>query len=115
MKEMRGGVIAHRGFSDVGVDYGVDFLPDANRLLGDYLMCAYTLNGGVAAGHFGDDGVMVVGVQPSAVADLSAGFGVEGRVIEDDLALVTGLEFLRALAALDDSQDFAIFGAGLAV
>src|SRR6266404_8053639 len=98
MKEMRGGVIAHRGFPDVGVDYGVDFLPEANRLLGDYLMCAYALDRRVAAGHLGDDRVVVVRVQPSAVADLASGLGVKRRVIEDDLALVTGLEFLRTLA-----------------
>src|SRR6267378_3931176 len=102
MKEMRGGVIAHRGFPDVGVDYGVDFLPDANRLLGDYLMCAYTLNGGVAAGHLGDDRVVIVRVEPSAVTDLPSGLGVEGCVVEDDLALFTGLELLRALSAFSD-------------
>jgi hypothetical protein len=59
---------------------------------------------------------VIVGVEPSAIADLAAGFGVEGRVIEDDLAALAGLEFLRALAVcLDDGQHFAIVGARLAI
>ena len=98
-----------------GVDYGVYFLPDANWLLGDDLMRAHALHGVVAAGHFGDDCVVIVGVEPSAVADLAAGFGVEGRVVEDDFAGVAGLEFLRALVALDDGQHFAVVGARLAI
>ena len=65
-------------------------------------MGAHALNRVVASSHLGDDGVVIVGVEPSAVADLAAGFGVEGRVVEDDLALLTGLEFLRALAVLDE-------------
>ena len=78
-------------------------------------MRAHALNGVVASGHFGDDGVVIVGVEPSAIADLSAGFGVEGRVIEDDLAGVAGLEFLRTLAAFDDGEHFAVVGASLAI
>src|SRR5882724_5806160 len=102
MKEMRGSVIAHGGLANVGVDDSIDFLSDADRLLGDDLVRAHTLDRGVAAGYFRDDGVVIVGVEPPAVADLSAGYGVEGRVVEDDLALLAGLEFLRALAILDD-------------
>src|SRR5712692_2132382 len=67
-------------------------------------MRADALDRVVAAGHFGNDRVVIVRVEPSAVANLPAGFGVEGRVVEDDFALVTGLEFLRALAVVDDRQ-----------
>ena len=35
---MRGGVIAHGGCAQIGVDYGVEFVADANGLLGDYLV-----------------------------------------------------------------------------
>ena len=115
MQQVCGGVIAHRGLADVGVDDGINFLSDADRLLSYDLMRAHALDWGVAAGHFGDDRVVIIGVEPSAIADLAAGLGVEGRVVEDDLALFTGLKFLRALAVLDNSEDFAVFGARLAV
>src|SRR6266404_929107 len=102
MKEMRGGVIAHRGFPDVGVDYGVDFLPDANRLLGDYLMCAYALDRRVAAGHLGDDRVVIVRVQPSAVADLASGLGVEGRFVKNQFALFSRFQRINPSSLAND-------------
>ncbi len=62
---------------------------------------------------------MVFGVEPADVADLSAGIGVEGSVIEHDLAALAGLQLLRAdtsaIFVLDDGEDFAVVGAGLAV
>ena len=78
-------------------------------------MRAHSLDRVIAAFHFGDDSVVIVAVEPSAVADLSAGFGVERSVVEDDLAFFAGLEFLRALAVVDDGEDFAAVGAGLAI
>src|SRR5260370_1006716 len=115
MQQVCGGVVAHRRLTDVGVDDGIDSLSDADRLLCDNLMRPHTLDRRVASGNFGDDGVVIIGVEPSAIADLAAGLGVERRVVEDDLSLIAGLEFLRALAALDDGEDFAVFGPGLAV
>ncbi len=79
------------------------------------LMRAHALYRVIASGHLGNDGVVIVGVEPSAVANLPAGFGVEGRVIENDLAGVSGLEFLRALIAFDDGKNFAVIGASLAI
>ena len=108
-------VVAHGGLADFGVDYGIDFVAYSDWLLGDDLMRADPLNRSVAAFHFGDDGVVVVGVEPSAVADLAAGFGVERRVIEDDFAFVSGLELLRALSVVDYGEHFAAVGASLAV
>jgi hypothetical protein len=78
-------------------------------------MRADSLNRVVASRHFGDDGIVVVGVEPSPIAHLATGFGVEGSVIKDNLAGVTGLEFLRALAAFDDRENFAVVGASLAI
>ena len=115
LQQVRGRVVAHGGFADFGVDDGIDFIADANRLLGDDLVRAHALNRGVAAFHFGDDGVVIVAVEPSAVADLSAGFGVERGMVEDDFAFVARLELLRALAVVDDGEDFAVVGASLAV
>ena len=43
------------------------------------------------AADLGDDGVVVVGVEPADVADLSAGVGVEAGVVEDDLDFFAGL------------------------
>jgi hypothetical protein len=56
----------------------------------------------IASCHFGDDCVVIVGVEPSAVADLPTGFGVEGSVIENYFALVARLEVLCALVVSDD-------------
>src|ERR1035441_394326 len=112
---MRGGVIAHGGLANRGIDNGIDFLTNANCLLGNDLMRAHALHRVVASGHFGDDGVVIVGVEPSAIANLSARFRVEGRVVENDLAGVAGLEFLCALAAFDDGENFAIVRARLAI
>src|ERR1017187_1152264 len=105
---MRRRVIAHGRSTGFGIDYGVNFVADANRLLGDDLVGAHSLNRVVAAGHVGDDGVVIVGIEPSAIANLPAGFSVERRVIDDDLALVAGLQFLCALAGFDDGQHFAV-------
>src|SRR5271166_6034255 len=83
--------------------------------LHDDLMRAHALNRGVAAFYFGDDGVVIVAIKPSAIADLPAGFGVERRVVEDYFAFVAGFELLCALAVVDDGEDFAIVRASLAV
>ena len=108
-------MVAHGGLADFGVDHGVDFVADADWLFGDDLVCAYALNRRVAAFHFGDDGIVIIGVEPSAIADLATGFGVEGCVIEDDFALVSGCELLRALAVVNDGEDFAVVGTSLSV
>src|SRR5260370_32604216 len=92
LEQMRGRVIAHGGFANRGVDDGSHSLPDANRLLGNNLMRAHALYRVVAPSHLGDDGVVIIGVEPSAITDLPAGFGVEGSVVEDDLAGIAGFE-----------------------
>ena len=60
---------------------------------------------------FGDDGVVVFGVEPAHIAHLSASLGVEGRVVEHDLAAFAWLQFLRAdsgaVVRLDDGENFA--------
>src|SRR5690348_16990251 len=70
----------------------------------------------IASGHLGNDGVVIIGVKPSAIAYLSTGFGVEGCVIEDDLALLAGFELSYPLTALaDDRQNFTVIGTSLAI
>ena len=78
-------------------------------------MRAHTLDWVIASLHFGNDRDVIVAVEPSAVSDLPAGLRVERRVIEDDLAFLAGLKFLRALSVMDDGQDFAAIGAGLPI
>ena len=85
-------------FADVGVDHCIDFVADANRLLRDDLMRAHALNRVVASLHVGDDSVVIVGVEPSAIADLPASLGIKRRVIEDDLAFIAGLRVPALLA-----------------
>ena len=63
-------------------------------------MRAHALHRVIASSHFGNDSVVIVGVKPSAIADLPARFGIKGSVIENDLAGFAGLEFLRALPPL---------------
>ena len=41
------------------------------------------------------------------VADLAARFAIEGRLIDDDDALVAGLQLLHARAVLDERHDLA--------
>ena len=125
LQQMRGGVVAHGGLADFGVDHGVHFISDPqgappNAVFGgwgfhDHLMRAHSLDRVVASFHLGDDGVVIVAVEPSPVADLAAGFGVERRVIEDDFAFFARLEFLRALTVADDGENLAAVGASLAV
>src|SRR5450759_52933 len=112
---MRGRVVAHGRLANRGVDDGIHFLSYANYLFSNNLMRAHALYRVVASSHFRDDGVVIVGVKPSAIANLPAGFGVEGSVVENDLAGVAGFEFLRALIAFDDGENFAIVRASLAI
>ncbi len=119
MKKMGAGVIAHGGAADFVVDHGIELVANANGLLCDNAMGAHTLHGIRYAFDIGDERVVVFGVEPADVADLSAGIGVEGRVIENDLAAFAGLQLLRAdtsaVLGLDDGEDFAVVGARLAV
>src|SRR5436190_1748096 len=78
-------------------------------------MRAHTLNRVVASLNFGNDRVVIVGVEPSAVTDLPAGFSIERGVVENDLALFAGLKLLGSLAVADDRKHFAVFRASLAV
>src|SRR4029077_18945052 len=114
------------GLPDLRVDDGIDFLPDPKggppfpvlcRGGGVHhdLMRRNSLDRVIAGFHVGDDGVVIVAVDPSAVADLSSGFGIERSVVEDDLTFFSWLEFLRALTVVDDGENFAALGAGLAV
>src|SRR5579863_496236 len=81
----------------------------------DNLVGAHALDWGVASCHFGDDGVVVVGIEPSLIADLAAGVGIERGVVEDDFAGFASLEFLCALSVLDDGQHLASVGASLTI
>src|SRR5271156_3027590 len=115
---MRSRVIPHGGLTNVGVHDGIDFVantkgaPPFRVFCGgwgfyDDLMRSHALNRRITSCHVGDDGIVIVRVKPSLVADLPARVGIERSVIKDNLARVSGLEFLRALPVLDDGQHFA--------
>src|ERR1019366_8590259 len=119
LQKVRSRVIAHGGLTDRRIDDGIDFLANAQGappfrgfcggwVLYHHLMRPHALYRVVASSHFSDDGIVIGGVEPSAIANLPAGFGVERGVIENDLAGLARLEFLRALAALDGGENFAI-------
>ena len=119
MQQVRAGVVAHGGAANVVVDHGIDFVADANRLLGDNSVRAHALHGIADAFDVGDQRVVIVGVEPAHVADLASGLGVERSVVEHDLAALAGLELLRtdagAVVRLDDGQHFAAGGERLAI
>src|SRR5258708_27140372 len=112
--------------ANLGVDHGIDFGADTEgdpsfRVFcggwgfHDDLMCPHSLDRGITSLDLGDDGVVVVRVKPSAVANLATRFGVERRMVEDDFAFVAGRELLHAPAVVDYCQDFAVVGTSLAV
>ena len=115
LQQVRRSVVAHGGLADFGVDHGIHFLANANSLFGDDLMRAHSLDRVIAAPHLGNDGVVIVAVEPAPVADLPARFSVERRVIKNDFAFVARLELLRAHALADDGEDFTAVGASLSV
>ena len=82
--------------ADLVVDHRVDFVADVDGLLGRDAMRAHALHGIGRALDLGDDGVVIVGVEPADIANLSAGIGVEGRVVEHDVAALAGLQLLHA-------------------
>jgi len=55
------------------------------------LMGAHTLDRGVAPLHFGDNGVVIVAVEPSSVAHLPSRFGIERSVVDNDFAFFARL------------------------
>src|ERR1700757_833101 len=73
-------------------------------------MRPHSLNRVITSLHFRYDGVVVVGIKPSAIADLSARFGIKRRVIENDLTLFASLQFAHTLSVVNDGQDLAVFG-----
>src|SRR6266496_4014465 len=133
MKKMRSSVVTHRGRARLGVDDRIDFVADLQgrpsiQLVDDLLyffllshggvprlavfetwgfhrdlMRPYALDRVVATGHFGNDGVVIAGIEPTAVANLAAGLGVKRCVVEDDFTRFSWLKLLRALTVLDDS------------
>src|SRR6202044_2788489 len=103
MKQMGGCMISHGGLTNVSIHHRIHFVTHADRLLSNNLMRPPALNRRIASRYFSDDGVVVVRIKPSLITDLSTGVGIERCVIEDDFPRVARLEFLRALAVVNDS------------
>ena len=58
---------------------------------------------------------MIVAVEPSTIAHLPAGLGIERCVVENDFTFLARSELLGALAFADDGQHFAVLGASLTI
>ena len=84
--------------ADFVVNDSVELVADVNCLLRKQAVRADALHGIGHAFDFGDESVVVVGIKPAHVANLSAGIGIERRVIEHDFAALTGKQFVRAEA-----------------
>src|ERR1700688_43569 len=115
MKKMSCCVIAHGGLSNLSVDDSIELFAHADWLLRHNLMRPHTLNRRITSRHLGDDGVVIVRVEPSLVANLPAGLGIERSVVENDFAGIAGLEFSRTLSVVNDCQHFATVGASLPI
>ncbi len=61
-------------------------------------MRPHSLNRVIASLHVSDDGVVIVGIKPSAIPDLPTSLRIKRRVIENDLALFASLELAAHLA-----------------
>ena len=93
-----------------GVDDGDELFADGDGLARNDLVRAHALHRRVHAFDFGDDDGAVGGVEPAFVANLPAALGVEGSVVEDQLALLAGEQLLRALSVDDDGENLAVGG-----
>ncbi len=119
MKKMRAGVIAHGGAAYFVVDDGIEFVADVNWLLRSHAVRANALHRIRNSLDISNERVVVCGVKRADVADLSAGVGVEGRVIEYNFATLARLQLLHAntsaVFGLDDGEHFTSVGARLAI
>ncbi len=91
MQQVSAGVIAARGVAICGIDHGVDLIADSDRLADDGAVREHSLHRLESAGHFRDDAVVVGGIEPAGVADLTAGVGVEAGLVEHDFHLLVGM------------------------
>src|SRR5580692_12881981 len=78
-------------------------------------MCPHPLNRRITSRNIGNNGIVIIGIKPSPVANLPAGLGIERRVIKDDLSRFPRLEFPRPLPVVDDGQHLASVGASLTI
>src|ERR1017187_1254063 len=115
MKQMRRRMIAHGRLANVSIDDSIDLIADAQRLFSNNLMRPHPLNRRVASRHIGNDGVVIVRIKPSLVANLPTGLSIERRVIKNDLAGFASLQFLHALPVANDRQHFTTVGASLPI
>ena len=106
MEQMRAGVVAAGGRTKIRVDDGIDLVSDGHRLAQDRLVGGDSLDGLGASADVGDNRVVIVRVKPADITDLSAGIGVEGGVIEDDLDVFSGIGGGNTRAVLNDGEDF---------
>ena len=78
-------------------------------------MRPHALHRVIASRHVGDNSIVIVRVEPSAITNLPAGFSIKGSVIKNHFARLTRLEFLRTLAALDNGEHFTIIRSRLPI
>ena len=121
MQQMRRRVIAHGRLANLGIHDRVDPVPNFEGgppyvlfvgwrfLLGPHqnLMRPHALNWVVTTLHFRDDGIVIVGIKPSTIANLPARLCIKRRVIKNDLSRFASLEFLHAQPVVNDCQNLA--------
>src|SRR4029077_360601 len=78
-------------------------------------MRPHALNRVIASLHFRNDGVVIVGIKPSAIPNLSTRLPIERRVVKNNLSLFASLEFLHALPDVNDRQKLAAVGSRVSI
>src|SRR5437868_4838960 len=101
---MRGGMVAHGALAHASIHDRVNLLADVNSFSRFYSMRAHALHRHHAADHIGDDGIVLVVVEPSDIADLSARLGVKRCVIENDFAFFASAQLFYALAIVNNGE-----------
>ncbi len=109
--EVGAGVVAHGAAAFGAVDDRGDCVADGEAFAGGDAVGEDALHGFGGAADVGEDVCAVRGVEPAGVADLAAGVGVEGGVVEHGFALLAGFQFVDAEAVLDEGEDLCAFGA----
>src|ERR1035438_12962 len=123
VQQVRSRMIPHSSGANLGVDDGVDSITDLEGAppyavfvgwgfwcgLHNNLMRPHALNRVITSLHFSDHGIVIVRIEPTAVANLPASLRIERSVVENDLAGLAGLELLRPLPVVNDGQNLAAF------
>ncbi len=115
MQQMRAGMVAANRRTGFCIHHGIDIVAQLDGLAQVDLVRADALHRLHATQNIGDDGVVVVGIEPAGIPHLAAGVGIKRGVVEHDLDALTGVRLGHADAIPDDGEHFAMLRGELAI